>query len=74
MIELSKDNSWEVCVVCGKTVADEHGHIYDLMTGQEWYDRFEKEIEGLERNRVTDGHLYSTTDEMFAAARRAAGL
>lgn len=45
-----------------------------LMTGQEFYERFEKEIKQLERNRTTYGHLYSTTEEMFEAARKAAGI
>lgn len=58
----------ETCERCGlfrhmaKNAADSHVAPVSVMTGQEWYDRFEKEAPG------------STEPHVFEAARKAAGL
>lgn len=44
-----------------------------LMTGQEWYDRFEKEYTGL----LSPGQMHAddlTEEDVLKAAKRAAGL
>jgi hypothetical protein len=46
----------------------------ELMTGQEFYDRFEKELPHHPNGEVDDDRGYLTTSEVFRAARRAAGL
>lgn len=42
---LSKDKSWERCVICGKLVADGHKHVddlYELKKNRVNYDKLMK--------------------------------
>lgn len=47
-----------------------------LMSGQEWYDRFEKEMSGnlFEHSNVSHGYVLKVLEECKEAAKRAAGL
>jgi hypothetical protein len=68
---LANDKAWELCVICSKPVSDGHLHEGDFMTGQEFYDRFEKELEAIGANdkvRSMNGIIVKN------CARRAADL
>lgn len=52
-----------------KHVADfSHGKLSALMTGQEWYDKFAKEL------KLETGQQLATVNDVLDAAKKAAGI
>lgn len=52
---------------------DENGKTHNVMTGQEWYDRFAKTLDDIELRLVIHNKT-TTKEEILAAAKKAAGI
>lgn len=62
-------------IVGGDICYPEGNHVKQLMTGQEWYDRYQKELKGKVISwEYNDVDVIHTMDICKDAARKAAGL
>lgn len=73
------DSRWKLVQeridIANNHIIDQTYREYGLMTGKEWYDKFEKELGTyIEYGPVKDGNSFRAISKAHEAAKKAAGL